>query len=262
MRLALGVAYNGASYNGWQYQTHSITLQEQVEKAVSHIANEKVTVVCAGRTDAGVHATQQIIHFDTQANRSIEQWLLGINAKLPPDINIHWVKEVSDNFHARFSATQRRYIYIIYINRIRPCFLDKQVTWLTSDLDVGSMHEAAQFLLGKNDFSAFRASACQAKTAIREVKNACVKKQGNFIIFDISANAFLHHMVRNIIGSLIMVGKGEQPSDWIAKLIADKDRTKSGPTAKPHGLYLVDVSYPEAFGLFNKVEMPFYISEL
>lgn len=262
MRLALAIAYNGANYCGWQFQKHSISLQEQVEKAISHVANETVTVMCAGRTDTGVHATQQIIHFDTQAERECDQWIMGINANLPSEINVQWVKHVSNEFHARFSATERRYVYVLYINKVRPCFLDKQITWLTYQLDVEKMHDAAQCLLGNNDYSAFRASACQAKTAQRTVKSVSVRKYGEFIILDIKANAFLHHMVRNIVGSLIVIGKGEQPTQWMSELLAGKDRVKAAATAKPHGLYLVGVGYPSEFNLENKAVMPFYINSL
>jgi tRNA pseudouridine38-40 synthase len=262
MRLALAIAYNGANYSGWQFQKHSSTLQEQVEKAISLIANEAVTVTCAGRTDAGVHATGQIIHFDTQAKRDCDQWRMGINANLPAEINVQWVKVVNDEFHARFSAIERRYVYIIYVNKVRPSFLDKQITWLTQQLDVMKMNEAAQCLLGSNDFSAFRASGCQSKTAQRVIKSVNVKKHGEFIILDIKANAFLHHMVRNIVGSLIVIGKGEQSVKWMSALLAGKDRTKAAPTAKPHGLYLVGVDYPSEFNLENKAVMPFYINGL
>lgn len=262
MRLAVGIAYNGTNYSGWQFQKHSITLQEIVENAVSHIANEAITVICAGRTDAGVHATQQIFHFDTNAKRDSDQWLMGINANLPTEINVQWVKVVGDKFHARFSATKRRYIYIMHVNKIRPCFLDKQITWLTSQLDVKKMHKASQCLIGTHDFSAFRASGCQSKTANRDIKAVSVKKMGEFIVLDICANAFLHHMVRNIVGSLIVIGKGGQQVEWMSKLLEGKDRTKAAPTAKPHGLYLIDVDYPSEFNLPNTALLPLYINGL
>ncbi|WP_339721652.1 tRNA pseudouridine(38-40) synthase TruA [uncultured Paraglaciecola sp.] len=250
MRLALGIEYNGALYHGWQRQQTVASVQQHVEEALAKIANEAINVTCAGRTDAGVHATCQVVHFDTNSQRPDRAWTIGMNRFLPKSIAVKWVKSMDDEFHARFSATARRYRYIIYNHRLRNSILPKGVTHIHSGyLDHELMHQAAQHLVGRHDFSAFRAVNCQANTPVRNMSRINVTRFGDFIMIDVTANAFLHHMVRNITGSLVKVGSKEKPVSWIKTLLQEKDRTKAAATAKPNGLYLVHVTYPEQFEL-------------
>lgn len=249
MRLALGIEYDGASYHGWQRQQTVVSVQQHVEEALSEIANESIKVVCAGRTDAGVHATCQVVHFDTQSQRPDKAWTIGINRYLPDSIAAKWVTNLGEDFHARFSATARRYRYVIYNNRMRNSILAKGVTHVHDQVDHELMHQGAQFLVGRHDFSAFRAVNCQANTPNRDLQHIRVERYGDYIVIDVKANAFLHHMVRNIVGSLLVIGKKEQTPDWMDTLLVGKDRTKAAATAKPHGLYLVDVTYPDEFAL-------------
>ena len=247
MRIALGVEYNGSHYNGWQYQDHSPSVQEAVEKALSSVANEKVTVICAGRTDTGVHASQQVIHFDTETERTDYSWLHGGNSNLPKDISFLWAKHVSDDFHARYSATARQYRYILLNRDVRPSYLHGLVSWDFRPMNEKLMHEAAQCLIGEHDFSSYRAIGCQSKHANRCVNHVNVSRQGDYIYIDIEANAFLYHMVRNIAGVLMAIGAGEQPVGWAKEVLEHQDRTKGGVTAPPHGLYLTNVIYPPEF---------------
>ena len=249
MRVVLGIEYDGSSYYGWQRQQNVATIQQCLESAIAKIANTHIDIHCAGRTDAGVHATEQIVHFDSPVFRPDRAWTMGVNTHLPDAIAIKWSKEIDQNFHARYSATSRRYRYIIYNAKLRPGILRGGVTHEYRPLDADKMHKAAQALIGENDFSAFRAAHCQSNSPFRHLTAISVKRQGQYVIIDVSANAFLHHMVRNITGSLITVGCEEQPVEWIAQLLAEKDRTKAAATAKPNGLYLVQVSYPEEFGI-------------
>jgi tRNA pseudouridine38-40 synthase len=249
MRLALGIEYNGARYHGWQRQQSVSSVQQHVEEALAEIANEPIKVVCAGRTDAGVHATCQVVHFDTNSQRPDRAWTVGLNRYLPDSIAVKWVKQIDEDFHARFSATARRYRYVIYNHRLRNSILAKGVTHVYNELDHELMHEAAQHLVGKHDFSAFRAVNCQANTPTRTLTSINVSRFGDYIMIDVQANAFLHHMVRNITGSLLVIGNKEQPCDWMRTLLLAKDRTKAAATAKPFGLYLVHVTYPEEFNL-------------
>ncbi len=249
MRIALGIEYDGAAYYGWQRQKEVISVQEELEKALSIIANHPVTVNCAGRTDAGVHGTGQVVHFETEANRKDVAWTLGVNANLPDDIAVRWVKHVDQSFHARFSATARRYRYIIYNSEFRPGILRSGLSHYHMPLDVELMHQAGQYILGHQDFTSFRALHCQANSPKRCIEYLDITRRNDFIIIDIKANAFLHHMVRNIAGSLIEVGRGKQPVDWLKTLLGYKDRAKAAATAKPGGLYLVEVDYPEEFDL-------------
>ena len=249
-RIAIGVEYNGSQFNGWQVQKQDArTVQALVEQALGKVADHPVSVICAGRTDTGVHATGQVVHFDTTAERQLKAWVMGSNVQLPDDVSILWAKPVDDEFSARFSAKLRRYRYVILNRSARSAILSKQITWIHDELNVEAMHEAAQALLGEQDFSSFRSSICQAKHARRMMHSIKVSREGEFIYFDLCANAFLHHMVRNIVGSLLMVGRGEQPVSWMAEVLAKKDRTKAGPTAAAYGLYLVAVEYPEQYGL-------------
>ena len=249
MRIALGIEYDGTSYNGWQRQKNGIGVQQRLEEALAVVANEDIEVVCAGRTDTGVHASGQVVHFDTSAERSDRGWLLGANTNLPPDASVTWARHVSDEFHARFSATGRSYRYVI-LNRLERSALHRhRAWWVYEPLDDKLMHEAAQQLLGQHDFSAFRAAGCQAKSATRELTAISVDRDGDWLTVSVSANAFLMHMVRNITGTLAVVGRGEQPPAWVADVLENRDRTAGGITAPPHGLTLVSVDYPEEFGI-------------
>lgn len=223
MRIALGIEYDGSRYFGWQRQREVISVQAELETALSRIANHPVSIQCAGRTDAGVHATGQVIHFDTEANRAEGAWTLGLNSNLPPDIAVRWVKQVDESFHARFSATARRYRYVIYNHNYRPAILGSGVSHYHETIDAELMHQAGQSLLGEHDFSTFRAVACQSNTPWRNVTHLCVSRSGPYIVLDIKANAFLHHMVRNITGSLLLVGQGLKrwsglPRCWLPRI--------------------------------------------
>ena len=250
-RIACRVEYNGARYNGWQSQPHLdvITVQQELEKALSSVANTPVRVHCAGRTDTGVHGHCQIVHFNAPVARAPKAWVLGANASMAADVRLHWAIAVVEDFHARFSARSRRYRYLIANTPVRPAMLGGQVTWHRFPLDARLMHRAAQSLLGERDFSAFRAAACQSTTPMRNVESVSVSRRGDLVVVDIQANAFLHHMVRNIVGSLLAVGSGRKPEAWIGELLAAGDRTLAADTAPPHGLYLADVIYPHHFGL-------------
>lgn len=249
MRIALGVEYNGAHYFGWQRQREVKSVQEELESALSVIANHRVNVFCAGRTDAGVHGTGQVVHFDTSSVRNLAAWTMGVNAHLPDDIAVRWAKEVPEPFHARFSATARRYRYVIYNHKLRPGILFSGVSHYHGDLDVEKMHRAGQYLLGENDYTSFRAVHCQSRTPWRNVMHLDVSRYDRYVVIDIKANAFVHHMVRNIAGSLIAVGRGEHDPEWIEWLLGAKDRKLAAATAKAEGLYLVQVDYPEEFQL-------------
>lgn len=226
-----------------------MTVQDTLELALAEIASTPVRVHCAGRTDSGVHAFTQIIHFDAPVTRSCKAWVIGGNTNLPRDIRIHWAIPLASEFHARFSAKARRYRYVIANTPIRPALLQAQVTWYRRELDVEAMHTAAQALLGERDFSAFRAASCQSSTPMRNMQFIEVKRRGDLVILEIVANAFLHHMVRNIAGALLCVGDGRKQIHWIAELLVGRDRSVGAETAPAHGLYLVDVEYPTHFGL-------------
>lgn len=249
-RIALGIEYNGSLFNGYQLQSKGTrTVQGELEKALSKVAAEPIRLTCAGRTDTGVHATGQVVHFDTSVQRKLKAWMLGGNTNLPRDVAIHWVREVSEDFSARFSATSRSYRYILFNRKIRSAVFQHNVAWSFDHYDETAMHAAAQSLLGEHDFSAFRSSQCQAKHAVREMQSISVKREGDYIMLDIQANAFLHHMVRNIMGTLMVIGRGEQPVTWMREILQRQDRKLAGMTASAAGLYLVNVEYPEEFGL-------------
>ncbi len=252
-RIACGIEYNGGSYSGWQTQkNHSVvTVQSELERGLAAIAAlpEPVRVHCAGRTDTGVHACGQVIHFDAPVTRGLKAWVLGTNTHLPDAIRVIWAKQVPADFHARFSALSRRYRYIIGNTRVRPALLNGQVTWQRRPLDAALMHEEAQSLLGEQDFSSFRAASCQSNTAMRNIYSIDISRRGELVVIDVQANAFLHHMVRNIAGSLMAVGSGQQQKGWLAGLLAIKDRNQAADTASPDGLYLSKVDYPEKFSL-------------
>ena len=249
MRIAMAVEYDGTNYVGWQMQDNGLSVQAVVEEALTKVANHEVRVTCAGRTDTGVHALGQVVHFDTQAQREERSWVYGVNTHLPNDVAAVWAKPVDDDFHARFSAKQRAYRYVILNRPIRPTFLANRVAWDYRSLDASRMAEAAQFLVGKHDFSAYRAAGCQSKTAVRRVDSIEIRRNRDVIIIDIVANAFLHHMVRNVAGVLMAIGSGEQAVEWSRQVLESKDRTQAGVTAPPHGLYLVDVDYSPDYDL-------------
>lgn len=249
MRIALGIEYDGTHYNGWQRQRSGTGVQERVESALGKIANETIEVVCAGRTDTGVHASAQVVHFDTTRKRDDRSWLLGANSNLPDDVAVTWARRVDDEFHARFSATARSYQYRI-LNRLERSALHRQRAWWVYDaLDADKMHEAAAALVGRHDFSAFRAAGCQASTSIREITSLTIERRDDWILLDVTANAFLQHMVRNIMGTLVAVGRGDQPPEWVRDVLESSDRKAGGMAAPPHGLTLVSVDYPPEFGL-------------
>lgn len=257
MRIALGIEYDGSHFCGWQMQRHGTrTVQEVVENALSVVADEVVQITCAGRTDTGVHATGQVVHFETTSVRPEKAWTLGVNAHLPNDVASLWAREVDDDFSARFTATARQYRYVILNRRARSAVLHNKVCWRHGDINERAMHEAAQALIGEQDFSSFRSSACQAEHARRNVHYINIHRKGDFIYIDIEANAFLHHMVRNIVGSLLLIGQGEQSVEWMADLMQLQDRTQAGPTAPAEGLYLVNVVYPESYGFPAQLLLP------
>lgn len=259
MRIALGIEYDGSKLFGWQRQKDVPSVQEHLEKALSIVANHPVEVQCAGRTDAGVHGTGQVVHFDTTAARKLVAWTMGVNANLPKNIAVRWAHEVSEEFHARFTATARRYRYIIFNNAFRPGILNAGVSHYHPPLDEEKMHQAGQYLLGENDFTSFRAIHCQSHSPWRNVMHLNVSRMGQYVIVDIKANAFVHHMVRNIVGSLIKVGAGDEKPEWIEWLLAQKDRRLAGATAKAEGLYLVDVDYPASFNLPDAAIGPLFL---
>lgn len=261
MKIALGIEYDGSRYFGWQRQQNVASVQQELETALSKIANAPCEVFCAGRTDAGVHGTGQVVHFETESVRPMQSWCFGSNANLPADIAVRWAVEVPDEFHARFSATARRYRYVIYNHKLRSAILPKGISHYYHPLDAEKMHQAGQYLLGENDFSSFRAAQCQSHTPWRNVHHLNVWRQQDYVIVDIQANAFVHHMVRNIVGSLIEVGLGKQPPEWIGWLLAQRDRTLAAATAHAEGLYLVDVTYPEEFGIPKNRLGPLFLAD-
>lgn len=260
-RIALGIEYDGSAYFGWQRQTDAISVQACLEKALSRVADVPISVFCAGRTDTGVSATGQVVHFDTPVLRKEAAWTMGVNTHLPKNISVRWMSEVTEDFHARFSAIARRYRYIIYNHRLRPAILQTGITHVHVPLDVDKMQHAGQALLGENDFTSFRASQCQSRSPWRYMLHLNVSRHGNYVVVDIKANAFVHHMVRNIVGSLLEVGSGVQPESWIAELLAAKDRNLAAATAKAEGLYLVSVDYPPQFGLPKLSMGPLFLAD-
>ncbi len=258
-RIALCLRYEGTHYYGWQNQDGLLTLQATVEKALSYVANHPVAVTCSGRTDAGVHATGQIVHFDAKVNRNDHAWVFGANSNLPADISVVWAKHVWMNFHARFSALLRRYRYIIYNHEIRPGILRNAVGWYYRLLNEERMYEGAKYLLGEHDFSAFRGAGCQSNSPIRQIFDIEVIRYRRMIVIDIQANAFLLHMVRNIVGVLVAIGSGEKPPEWAKEVLQSRDRRCAGITIQPNGLYLVEVKYPEEFDLPHSPLGPFFL---
>ena len=249
MRIALGLEYDGSRFSGFERQPARRTVQGEVEKALTRIAASPVRVVCAGRTDAGVHASAQVAHFDTPAVRPIHAWVRGTNTYLSADVTVLWARFVGDDFHARFLALRRRYRYIIVNRSTRPALLAGRAAWEYRPIDAPRMHLGAQHLVGEHDFSSFRASGCQARTPVRRIDRIDVRRIGERVVIDVDANAFLQHMVRNIAGTLVAIGSGERDPAWVESVLAARDRTVAGATAPPGGLYLIGVDYPEGVGI-------------
>lgn len=262
-RIALIVSYDGSGFHGFQFQNDTLpTVQLCLEQALGRVANHEVSIVCAGRTDAGVHATCQIVHFDTTALRSDSAWMHGTNRYLGSDVAVQWSGPVWADFSARFSAVSRRYLYLILNTPVRSPLLARQMSWFPRKLDADLMQQAAHALVGEHDFSSFRAASCSSKTPYRNVQSLQVTRKGDMLVIDISANAFLHHMVRNIVGALVEVGVGSKPGTWIPELLSARDRRLAGRTASPHGLYLVGVTYPEEAGIPVGSRLPHLYSSL
>ena len=243
MKLAIGVSYCGAGLEGWQSQPSGNTVQDRLERALSEIGGERIALTAAGRTDAGVHASAQVAHFETNADRPASAWVRGANSLLPDEIAVQWAVSVPEDFHARYSAVSRSYRYVLYNHAVRPALLAGRVGWFHLPLDLERMREGAACLVGEHDFSSFRSAECQAKSPVRTVEEATIRASGAYLVFDFTANAFLHHMVRNVVGCLVYVGKGKHPPEWIAELMAARDRRRAGPTFAPDGLYLFRVAY-------------------
>jgi tRNA pseudouridine38-40 synthase len=248
-RIALGIEYDGSAFAGWQSQTHAHGVQSAVESAVAQVADHPVEVAAAGRTDAGVHAAIQVVHFDTAAARSERSWVLGTNSGLPKQVTTLWARVVPDSFHARYSALSRSYRYYILNRGVRPALGAQTISWVREDLECERMHIAAQQLVGHHDFSSLRAAECQSRTPVRRLDRIDVCQQGEIICITVTANAFLHHMVRNIAGVLIAVGRGDRPIEWVAEVLAARDRRQGGVTAPPQGLYLTAIRYDPVFQL-------------
>lgn len=249
MRVALGLEYCGTGFRGWQSQAQGKTVQDALELALQAIAGCKVGVVCAGRTDAGVHASQQVVHFDAPVERPLTAWVRGVNSHLPDGVAVRWAQPVSDEFHARFSARGRRYRYLLLNRPQRPGLWQGRVGWFHGALDLALMQDAAGRLLGEHDFSAFRAAECQAKTPIKTLSRAEVRQCGSMFVFDFEATAFLHHMVRNLVGTLVYIGKGAQSPDWVDELLLARDRKLAAPTFSPDGLYFRGPLYEPQWAL-------------
>ena len=248
-RLALGLEYDGRAFQGWQTQPSGNTVQDHLERALAEIHGAAVQTTTAGRTAAGVHASAQVVHFDAVNERPEQAWVRGVNAHLPEAVSVLWARAVPDDFHARFSAQERLYRYVLLNRPVRPALLAGRVGWVHGRLDEGAMNRAAACLLGSHDFSAFRAAECQAKTPIRELREASISRSGDTLVLRFRANAFLHHQVRNLVGALVWVGLGRRPPEWIAEVLASRDRRLAAATFSPDGLYLAGVRYDPRFEL-------------
>jgi tRNA pseudouridine38-40 synthase len=259
MRIALGVSYNGAPFCGWQSQPGAGGVQDRLEAALTAVAAEPVRVAAAGRTDAGVHATGQVVHFDTEARRPLNAWVRGVNAHLEPAIAVQWACPVDERFHARFSATARRYHYLLACGPVRPSLLDGLVGWTHRPLALEPMRAAAACLIGRHDFSSFRAAACQARSPVRELRTLGIAQRGPYLLMEFVADAFLHHMVRNLVGALVRVGSGAAAPEWVGELLALRDRRRGAPTFAPQGLYLTGVQYPAPWDGFAPAALPWLL---
>jgi tRNA pseudouridine38-40 synthase len=249
MRLALGISYNGQAYEGWQSQPSGRTVQDRLEHALGQFAAQPVSTVCAGRTDAGVHGLMQVVHFDTPLEREEFSWVRGTNRFLPPDIAVQWAKVVPDAFHSRACAISRRYAYVVLESAVRPSIDAGRVGWIFRPLDDAAMREAAAILLGQHDFTSFRASACQAKSPVKTIKRIDITRRGAYWRFEFEADAFLHHMIRNIMGCLLAIGHGHQAPSWMAQVLAARDRDSAAPTFSPDGLYFMGPVYGPEWNL-------------
>lgn len=249
MRLALGISYHGQAYQGWQSQPSGLTVQDKLERALQQFTTTPVSTLCAGRTDAGVHGLMQVVHFDTPLRRDSFSWVRGTNTFLPPDIAVHWAREVPDGFHARASAMARRYAYVLLESPVRPSVDAGRVGWVFRPLDRDAMVQAAQHLLGEHDFTSFRASACQALSPIKTLTRLDIVRRGAYWRFEFEANAFLHHMIRNLMGCLVAVGQGLQPPDWMRTVLLARSRDAAAPTFSPDGLYFLGPVYDARWGL-------------
>lgn len=249
MRMALGIEYDGSGFCGWQTQPAACAVQDRLEAACASIAGVPVSTICAGRTDAGVHALGQVVHFNCDVERPLSAWVRGVNALLPPAMAVTWAHPVDDQFHARFSAHARVYRYVLLNHAVRPGGDHGRVGWFHAPLDVAQMRAAAAQLIGEHDFSAFRAAECQAKSPVRTMHAATVESSGPYVMFEFRANAFLHHMVRNLVGSLVYVGKGRHAPEWITEVLQSRDRAQAAPTFDASGLYLLRVDYESRWGL-------------
>jgi len=249
VRIALGLEYDGSQFFGWQSQAGGHTVQDALQAALSGIANAHVPVIAAGRTDTGVHALEQVAHFDVSVERPLSAWVRGVNALLPKSVAVLWAHAVHEEFHARFSAQARSYRYLLINRPVRCAVQHGKAGWFHAPLDIEKMREAAHYLLGEHDFSAFRAAECQAKSPIKNLAQLDITRQGDTIVFDLTAGAFLHHMVRNIVGCLVYVGKGKHPPQWMKEVLESRNRNQAAPTFAPDGLYLRRISYDEKWGL-------------
>jgi len=249
VRIALGITYNGQPYQGWQSQSTGLTIQDKLEKALKEFTTEKVTTLCAGRTDAGVHGLMQVVHFDTELNRDMSSWVRGTNRYLPDDISVQWAQEVSSDFHARGSALSRRYAYIVLESPVRPSLEFGRAGWVYRALDEAAMRQASRYLLGEHDFSSFRASSCQALSPVKTMMRIDIFKHGPYWRFEFESNAFLHHMIRNIMGCMVTIGQGFQPPEWMSQVIESKRRDAAAPTFSPDGLYFQGPVYDAKWGL-------------
>jgi tRNA pseudouridine38-40 synthase len=249
MRLALGISYNGQAYEGWQSQLSGRTVQDRLEAALAEFTTQRVSTVCAGRTDAGVHGLMQVVHFDTGLRREESSWVRGTNRFLPRDIAVEWAQAVPGEFHSRASAIARRYSYVLLESQVRPSLDAGRVGWVFRPLDGQAMREAAQQVLGEHDFTSFRASACQALSPVKTLRSVDITRRGAYWRFDFEANAFLHHMIRNLMGCLVVIGQGQQPPSWMGEVLRARDRDAAAPTFSPAGLYFLGPVYEPRWGL-------------
>lgn len=249
VRLALGISYNGQAYQGWQSQPSGQTVQDRVEAALSRLAAQKIGTLCAGRTDTGVHALMQVIHFDTSARRLPVSWVRGTNAYLPRDIGVEWAAEVPARFHCRANARSRRYTYVVMESPVRPSVDAGRVGWVMRPLALAPMQQACSYLVGEHDFTSFRAAACQALSAVKNLVHIGISRRGAYWRFEFEANAFLHHMIRNIMGCLVVIGQGKRPPEWMQEVLAARKRNAAAPTFSPDGLYFLGPRYDPQWGL-------------
>jgi tRNA pseudouridine38-40 synthase len=248
-RIALGVQYDGTPWNGYQKQPNGNTVQDELERALGQFARTHLHTTCAGRTDRGVHGIEQVVHFDTELDRPMQSWTRGTNAFLHPSIAVRWAHEVDEEFHARFAARSRTYHYLLFNHPVRSSLVHARAGWVFRPLDVGRMQEAAQHLIGTHDFTSFRSSECQAKSPIKDMHEISIRRNGDMIVFTLRASAFLHHMVRNIVGCLVYIGTGRNTPDWMAEVLAGRDRNVAAPTFMPDGLYLARIEYDGKWAL-------------